>query len=869
MARVQIFLSAVSDEFLSYRERLRHLLTRPDVEVKIQEDFIISGDETLEMLDSYIRGCDGVIHLVGNMTGAMAKPQSVMAIAAVYPDLASRLPLGAFLVSDGPSLSYTQWEAWLALWHGKRLFIATSEDAALRDEGYQRDPGQQALQKAHLSRLRSVGRYPGASFESPEQLAAEVLRSFVLNLLVQSAEITQLGYKATINYHYELKLQGQDFIYEAKVLIVGNGGAGKTSLLRRLYQPGLGLPKVEDSTKGIDILGHDFVTRDGKTFHLNVWDFGGQEIYHATHQFFFTKRSLYILVDDTRSNSISVHDEGFKYWLEVIEALSNNCPVLIFQNEKAGRSKTIDERGVKGRFPNVIDIYCGNLQKPDAAKQLSEAIRLQVQKLPHVGSAVPAQWVAIRSDLEAIKEQQPFLNQNEYWQIYSRHLQFDHVKALQLSQYFHDLGVFLHFQDDPFLSRTVILQNEWVTEAVYKVLNDESTKQSKGYFNRSDCKRIWADSTYADMHLELLALMEKFELCYKLPDQHPETWLTPQLLSPSEPDELRNIAHPSDLVITYQYDFLPKGMISRLMVRKHHLVLKPKLCWIGGAYFERGNSHLLARILQTGQEIELRSSGSERKDLMSVIADDLDLLNASFEGLRDKVSKLVPCICSRCKQSVRPALFSEKELIQRRINQKQTIECSEYPYENVDVYELLDGIKNNAFPAWGRGQSSEVRIIRIFLASSSELRDDRDAFELYLRMLNDRFFAQGIYLQVTRWENFLDAMSETRLQDEYNEAVTNCDIFVSLFKTKTGKFTEEEFRVAHQSFIKNKKPLIYTYFKDVQVSVASLKKDIITLLSFKEKLSRLGHYPTQYTSAEDLKLQFRSQLDNLIEEGRI
>ncbi len=60
MARVQLFLSTVSAEFLSYRERLRHLPTCPDVEVKVQEDFIVTGNETLEMLDAYIQGCDGV-----------------------------------------------------------------------------------------------------------------------------------------------------------------------------------------------------------------------------------------------------------------------------------------------------------------------------------------------------------------------------------------------------------------------------------------------------------------------------------------------------------------------------------------------------------------------------------------------------------------------------------------------------------------------------------------------------------------------------------------------------------------------------------------------------------------------------------------
>jgi hypothetical protein len=56
MARVQLFLSTVSAEFLSYRERLRHLLLRPDVEVKVQEDFIVTGDESLETLVRAIHG---------------------------------------------------------------------------------------------------------------------------------------------------------------------------------------------------------------------------------------------------------------------------------------------------------------------------------------------------------------------------------------------------------------------------------------------------------------------------------------------------------------------------------------------------------------------------------------------------------------------------------------------------------------------------------------------------------------------------------------------------------------------------------------------------------------------------------------------
>ncbi|MFN6353459.1 MAG: tetratricopeptide repeat protein, partial [Cyanobacteriota bacterium] len=192
MARVQLFLSAVSAEFSGYRERLDAALDRNDVEIKEQRSFIVTGDETLEMLDRYIQSCDGVIHLVGDMTGAMAKPQSVAAIAQKYPELASRFPLAEFLQPGGPSLSYTQWEAWLALLHRKPLFIATPKGGTPRDERYRYEPGQQALQQAHLARLNSVERFAGCSFASQDDLAVQVLRSFVLDLLIQAGLSTNL-----------------------------------------------------------------------------------------------------------------------------------------------------------------------------------------------------------------------------------------------------------------------------------------------------------------------------------------------------------------------------------------------------------------------------------------------------------------------------------------------------------------------------------------------------------------------------------------------------------------------------------------------------------------------------------------------------
>ena len=376
------------------------------------------------------------------------------------------------------------------------------------------------------------------------------------------SEIVQQGNDAILNYFAESRKSGVDQLYECKMLIVGEGGAGKTSLLRRLYQPDQPMPTENESTKGIAIYRHTFLLQNGRTFRLNVWDFGGQEIYHATHQFFLTHRSLYVLLDDTRTDDKSVQDPSFSKWLGLVEVFGGGSPVLIFQNEKSGRSKQIDLDAIRGRYTNVREKYQGDLGKGGAADRLRNAIEYFAANLSHIGEELPAPWIKVRADVEECAAREPYISQQEYFNIYRRHLEFDESKALFLSQYLHDLGVFLHFQKDIRLKDTVILQNEWATHAVFRVLDDEAVKKKLGRFGEEDCARIWKDSAYAAKHAELLALMKKFELCYEMPDKEPREWLAPQLLPPAKPAEVKDWNQHDDLVLRYKYDFLPKGIVS-------------------------------------------------------------------------------------------------------------------------------------------------------------------------------------------------------------------------------------------------------------------------------------------------------------------
>ncbi|MBC1221966.1 leucine-rich repeat domain-containing protein, partial [Nostoc sp. UCD120] len=169
-------------------------------------------------------------------------------------------------------------------------------------------------------------------------------------------EIITKGLKAILDFCRQQLEQETDRLYEAKLIIVGEGGAGKTTLAKKIQDNKYTLQQDENTTEGIDVIQWKFLLDNNREFQVNIWDFGGQEIYHATHQFFLTKRSLYALVADTRKE-----DTDFYYWLNAVELLSGNSPLLIVKNEKQERKREIDERELRREFTNFKETLTTNL----------------------------------------------------------------------------------------------------------------------------------------------------------------------------------------------------------------------------------------------------------------------------------------------------------------------------------------------------------------------------------------------------------------------------------------------------------------------------------------------------------------------------
>ncbi len=507
-------------------------------------------------------------------------------------------------------------------------------------------------------------------------------------------EIIQQGSTAILKYFEELEKAkskgGTIRLSEAKCLILGEGGAGKTSLAKKLLNPENELPPEQATTKGIDVHPHDLKLPDGTDFRLNIWDFGGQEIYHATHQFFLTKRSLYILLDDTRTSDKTVNDASFNYWLQIAELYGGNSPLLIVQNEKGDRSKQLDLRGMQGRFSFVKDSKATNLLTCRGLDEVWTAIEYYLKQLPHIGEEQPKAWVDIRRELERLarEEGRDHIPLEEYYRICAQHDIPERERALFLSGYLHDFGAFLHFQDHPLLRKTLVLNNQWATDAVYKVLDCEEVKGNFGRFTRSTLGRIWADDRYADQHEELLALMEKFELCYKLPDERADTWLAPQLLSVLQPEALAWDDN-DNLQIRYEYEFMPKGLLSQHIVRMHRYIRQTELAWKSGVVFERAGSQALVTEAWGSRNIRIRARGANAKELLTLLSEDFDKMHDRLEGL--KVRKMIPCSCPKCAKASEPHFYDHEKLQRRRMDGKRTVEC-DLSYEDVSVVGLLDGV---------------------------------------------------------------------------------------------------------------------------------------------------------------------------------
>jgi internalin A len=208
------------------------------------------------------------------------------------------------------------------------------------------------------------------------------------------------------NVYYTIKdylNTNRKLLYESKLLLVGNGDVGKSSLAKKIINNEYVAKKGSlSSTEGIDVTiwtYTDSIQGQKRDVRINIWDFSGQEIDWAVHQFFMTKSCLYLFVFDSRKNDEA---NNFVYWLNIIRKLSPDSPVLVVMNQFDNQKQTLNEEKWISSFPQIkkfITVNC-SIANDTGVEKLKDDIKHFVKDLPYFGTEWAIKWDEIRTELE-------------------------------------------------------------------------------------------------------------------------------------------------------------------------------------------------------------------------------------------------------------------------------------------------------------------------------------------------------------------------------------------------------------------------------------------------------------------------------------
>jgi internalin A len=414
---------------------------------------------------------------------------------------------------------------------------------------------------------------------------------------------------------------------EAKLILVGQGGVGKTTLVNALT--GQKFKKGEKTTEGIKISDWPCPLNRKEKVTVHIWDFGGQEMMHATHQFFLTARSLYLLVLNRRPGGI---DREADYWFRLVRAFGGkDAPVIVILNKQKSEPFDVNRGGwlekYAGNIKGFVETDC---EDKKSIRRLTEKIQEELQAMQSLKVSFPAQWFAIKNELSQMGDQ--YVTYERYRELCAKFGEKDADKQASLAGFLHDLGIALNYKDDPRLRFAYVLKPEWVTEGIYALLH--AFVKNKGLFTRAEAERVLKSKGYeagaADF---ILGLMNQFEVSFSLGDSQTRS-LIPQLLDDQQPDEAREFNAAKCLNFGYKYEIVPEGLLPRFIVRTHH-ISEERGRWKSGVILHEPESgcRALVRADSTAGLVSIYVDGPEqtRRELLAIIRYNFRVIHEDYE----------------------------------------------------------------------------------------------------------------------------------------------------------------------------------------------------------------------------------------------
>ena len=593
-------------------------------------------------------------------------------------------------------------------------------------------------------------------------------------------EIIQQGNKAIQTFLEEL--QQTKPLNETKVILVGQGASGKTSLVKRLLKQDFD-PK-EKQTHGINIFKKSFPV-EGESLRVNFWDFGGQEIMHATHQFFLTKRCLYVLVLDSRK------DAKAEYWLKYIENFGGNAPVLVVLNKMdENPSFEVNREFLSQKYPAIQNYYKISCQNGEGIAVLKKDLLQQLWNLELRNTPFPTHWWKVKDYFQRMKKD--YISYRDYQEVCRKHhVHKPHAQDVLLS-FLNDLGIVLNYQN---LKKqqyfTQVLNPLWLTNAVYRVINSPKVAATNGQFAVEELGDIINDTRYQqskkislkglaeifnntiyeqtgktskNLHIDpeqfrfIVAMMEEFELTYQMENRQ---YMIPELL-PTKQQLYDFGGAPKILRFIIEYpDFLPTAIVPRLIVKMHKYIYANQVWKTGMVLEEQLIFKSIANVVldEESQKFIIEIAGERCRDFLTFIRETVKDIHKDYQHL--EVAEWIPL----------PDLHKGEELL------VEYDELLGYEESNMDTYfsgklkkkysvsDLLNGVENPE-------HRKEMPLVSIFVSYAEEDEDFKNALSKHLKPLTR-------LKKATLWDAQC-ILAGTKISKERNQRLEEADIVLCL-----------------------------------------------------------------------------------------
>ncbi|XP_033749950.1 uncharacterized protein LOC117334433 [Pecten maximus] len=485
-------------------------------------------------------------------------------------------------------------------------------------------------------------------------------------------EIRDRGFRTTYAYLKRL-LTGSTDCKRTKLMLVGLGGAGKTSLVKSLMSKNKKstLTGADSITDGIDICTWD-VKHNNDTISYSVWDFAGQTIYYNTHQFFLSDRAVYLLLWNIR---LGHEHAGLNFWLNSITVHAPKAPIFVVGTHTDQMTKVelpMDE--MKLKYHQIEGFHFVSSKDGKGIPELKEALFKVTLQQEYMGEKIPQAWLQLE---KVITEQRNKSKVLDFKTVETKAVDLGIVDSSEISQavqFLHDLGMIQHFSNE-YLRDHVIIEPQWIVDVMACVVCVDQAVIKDGRLQHADIKKIWKD--YTAMADWLLRLTEEFDLTFQL--EGAKCNIVPCLLPEKCPDftwpEVKQDEGVFETKMIYKFDYLPGGLFNRGQVRLHG-ISEESVIWKRGSFIKKNGQ--LALVQQIGESLlHVKVQGPRPDNLLFFIHEVFEsLIKESFSGVAYDCK--IPCPDCVNQYVKDPHMFKESGVRRAMELKAPFLQCHKY-----------------------------------------------------------------------------------------------------------------------------------------------------------------------------------------------